>query len=156
MMNNGVDNMRIAKIISEIDGTFLSSVKITNLYKEEKKIKKKTRIAESEELREYMNSIGGKFISDGTIKEGGNEIKRKIVVTFTTEEFKNLEKFGDFLSADPTYCSMTSFWTIIPLIVIGAEREIRSAGLIFSSSGRSEMWRWILKILIEILPIKDK
>ena len=102
MMNNGVDNMRIAKIISEIDGTFLSSVKITNLYKEEKKIKKKTRIAESEELREYMNSIGGKFISDGTIKEGGNEIKRKIVVTFTTEEFKNLEKFGDFLSVDPT------------------------------------------------------
>lgn len=156
MMNNGVDNMRIAKIISEIDGTFLSSNQITILSKEKKKIKKNVRIAESEELREYMKSIGGKFISDDTVQEGGNEIKRKIIATFTTEEYNNLEKFGDFLSVDPTYCSMTSFWTIIPLTVIGAEREIRSAGLIFSSSGKSEMWRWILKILLEQLPTKDK
>lgn len=155
MMNNGVDNMRIAKIISEIDGTFLSSSQITNLYKEEKRIKKKTRIAESEELREYVESLGGLFLSDDTIQEGRNEIKRKIVATFTTEELESLQKFGDFLSIDPTYCSMTSFWTIIPLTVIGAEREIRSAGLVFSSSGRSEMWRWILKILLEILPSKN-
>lgn len=45
MTNNGVDNTGIAKIISEIDGTFLSSAIITNISKKEKRVKKKTCIA---------------------------------------------------------------------------------------------------------------
>lgn len=75
--------------------------------------------------------------------------------TFTNEELENLKLFGDFVSIDPTYCSMSSNWTIIPLTVIGYEREIRSAGLVFASSTKSEIFRWLLAILVSELPCKN-
>ena len=103
-----------------------------------------------------MESINGLFLHDDHHQTKDGIIRRKAVATFTREEIENLSKFGDFLSIDPTYSTMTSFWSIIPLTVIGAEREIRSAGMIFASSGKSEIWRWILQILLQELPTKDK
>ena len=112
------------------------------------------RVAESEELRLYMEATGGSFIHFDN--EEKDSISRKIFATFTKEEMENLSQYGDFISIDPTFCPMSSNWSIIPLTVIGQEREIRSGGLIFSSSLKSDNFRWILKILINDLPTKGK
>ena len=51
---------------------------------------------------------------------------------------------------------MSSKWSVIPLTVIGSEREIRSGGIIFASSNSHKIFRWILSILVNDLPSKDK
>ncbi|KAK8888704.1 hypothetical protein M9Y10_033437 [Tritrichomonas musculus] len=51
---------------------------------------------------------------------------------------------------------MSSKLSVIPLTVIGSEREIRSGGIIFASSNSHKIFGWILSILVNDLPSKDK
>ena len=155
LMRNGVDNQKIARILQDNYHKHISSAQIAQICKAEKKIKRMQRIAETEELRLYMEATNGCYLYDESHDTPGI-IKRKVVATFNQEEMENLRLFGDFVSIDPTYCLMTSNWSIIPLTVIGSEREIRSAGLIFASSTKSEIFRWILSILVSQLPSKCK
>lgn len=155
MMRNGISNTKIAKIISENTCKILSSAQIAVISKEEKRARKQHRITESEELRRYMIDTNGYYFYDDS-KDTKEVIKRKVVATFTKHEYDNLAKFGDFVSIDPTFCPMSSNWSVIPLTVIGYDREIRSTGLVFASTLKSGTFRWILKLLCEILPTKDK
>ena len=50
---------------------------------------------------------------------------------------------------------MTSNWSIIPLTVIGPERNIKSGGVIFSCNTSEDRFIWILKLLLFELPSKD-
>lgn len=154
LMKNGVDSQVISKILGETIGQMLSSAQIAEVCRGEKKIKRLLRVAESEELRNHMLATNGHFLYDDS-EDTEDIIKRKVFATFTSEELENLRLFGDFVSIDPTYCSMSSNWTIIPLTVIGYEREIRSAGLVFASSTKSEIFRWLLAILVSELPCKN-
>ena len=155
MMKNGVSSPIIAKIIHDNYGTTLSSTQINDICKAHKNIKKEQRLAETEELKEYMQSTDGIFYYDDK-KDDHNVIRRKVVATFTKEEYSNLSTYGDFVSIDLTFTRMSSNWSIIPLTIVGAEREIRSAGIIFASSTKSKIFRWILNLLVDILPCKDK
>ena len=102
-----------------------------------------------------MIETNGYFYYDDS-NDTPEKIKRKVFASFTIQEYSNLERYGDFISIDPTFYSMSSNWSIIPLTVIGCEREVRSAGLIFASSLKTETFYWILHLLVDILPSKDK
>ena len=157
MVNNGVDTQLVAKIVHENYNHFISSQQISDICRKDKKIKLCQRIAESEELRLYMESTNGHFLyDDKDLDKKENVVRRKVFATFTQEEYNNLKEYGDFVSIDPTFCLMSSKWSVIPLTVIGSEREIRSGGIIFASSNSHKIFRWILSILVNDLPSKDK
>ena len=67
-----------------------------------------------------------------------------------------MTNYGDFISIDPTFASLSTHWTIIPITTIWIDRELRSGGLIFTSNTRSETFQWILNLFVNILPCKDK
>lgn len=79
-------------------------------------------------------------------------IHRRAVATFTLEELKMLNDYGDFISIDPTFGSISNSWSIIPITVIGPNRDIHSAGCIFTYTVNSEVFIWILKLLSSVLP----
>ena len=101
------------------------------------------RLTETEELENYMISTDGIARFDEYLGEDGL-IHRKAVATFTKEEIYNLEKFGDFIAIDPTFYTMSSNWSIIPLTVIGPE-----------SNTNEDRFLWILKLLLYELPSKE-
>ena len=154
LTQTGVSNTQIAMIIEKQCQIKLTREQISSVAKAEKRSRIKDKISESEELRNYMNQIGG--ISHILVYKSNDIVKRKGIATFTMEELQNLQNYGEFIVIDPTFYTLTSNWTIIPITVIGPEREIRSGGLIFSSSTKSEIFRWILKLLLNELPSKGK
>lgn len=68
---------------------------------------------------DYMLNIHGILLN--------NTIYRRAIATFTEDELNSLNNYGDLISIDPTYCNLTSNWSVIPLTVIGPARNILSA-----------------------------
>lgn len=101
-----------------------------------------------------MEELGG--VAYLLEREDDKGIHRQACATFTTEELSNLERFGDFISIDPTFAPTSTDWSLIPLVVIGTRREIRSAGLIFCSNLKASTFRWILRLLLTVLPCQSK
>ena len=101
-----------------------------------------------------MESNGGLCYFD-EFKDDLQYIHRYGAATFTKQEQENLEKYGDFIAIDPTFYTLSSHWSIIPLTVIGIDREIRSAGLCFCSNTRYERFLYILNLLTTVLPSKE-
>lgn len=50
---------------------------------------------------------------------------------------------------------MTSNWNIIPLTVIGPEKNIKSAGVVFSCNTSEDRFLWILKLILYELPSQN-
>lgn len=114
----------------------------------------KAKITETVDLEDYMKTING--VSYIYPPENNSPVKiRQGIATFTKEELSSLTNYGDFISIDPTFASLTTHWVIIPITTIGSEREIRSGGLIFTSNIKSETFRWIIDLFINVLPTKD-
>lgn len=82
-------------------------------------------------------------------------VHRQWVATFTKSELEVLRDYGDLLAVDPTFSPMTSDWSIIPLTAVDKERRIRSAGIIFASSGKGTVFKWILELLLLQLPCRN-
>lgn len=80
---------------------------------------------------------------------------RQGIATFTKNELDSLKNFGDFISIDPTYAALSTHWIIIPITLIGLDRELKSGGLIFTSNSKSETFQWILDLFVNILPTKE-
>ena len=77
---------------------------------------------------------------------------RRAIATFTKDELINLQNYGDLVGIDPTYCCLKSNWSIIPLTLVGYDRQILSGGCIFCSNTTSDIFCWILKLLAYDLP----
>ena len=155
MLQNGVGSTQIAKIFLDSTHKFLSSAQISLIGKTERRNLRED-VAQSEELKEYMKSNNGIFYYPPSNRITEKIEERTMMATFTQQEFDNLKKYGDFVSIDPTFCEMSSNWSIIPLTVIGCECNIKCAGLVFACSTASETFHWILKLLVQELPCKDK
>ena len=157
MVNNGFDFHLVAKIVHENYNHFISSQQIADICRKDKKIKLCQRIAELEELHFYMESTNGHFLyDDKDLDKKENVVRRKVFTTFTKEEYNNLKEYGDFVSIDPTFCLMSSKWSVITLTVIGSKRDIRSGGIIFASSNSQKNFGWILSILVNAYNQKIK
>lgn len=77
---------------------------------------------------------------------------RKAIATFTVNELNNLKNYGDMICLDPTYPSLTSNWTTIPISLVGSSRELLSGGVVFCSNVTADLYEWIIKTLIYDLP----
>jgi hypothetical protein len=111
------------------------------------------RLTETVELQRYMNTIQG--LSYVMEEEWEGKRMRTAIATFTKDELRNLEDFGDVIAIDPTFLPLNLNWNVIPLTVVGRGREIRSAGLIMSVSTVENVFKWILTLLVDVLPCKD-
>lgn len=150
--NVNVNNQHIAAFLEIISGIELSSRQISSIVNSQKM--DSNMKAESEILKENVISNGGQvFCLD--IKTDPNNIFRLAIATFTKDELINLRNFGDFISLDPTYASLSSQWTIIPISVVGRRRELRSGGCVFASSVTSDVYEFILNLLIHRLPCQS-
>ena len=65
-------------------------------------------------------------------------------------------QFGVDVAIDPTFAPMTSDWNIIPLTLINKEQKIVSGGIVFASSLKATIFKWILRLLVDVLPCKDQ
>ena len=109
---------------------------------------------ESQDLIDYMEKSGGKaYILEDRNEEG--DITRHAVATFSQSEMKALSEFGDMVVIDPTFTSLSSNWNLIPMTVVGRNREILSAGLVLCASVNSVVFQWILEMVCDRLPCKN-
>jgi hypothetical protein len=58
------------------------------------------------------------------------------VVTFMRQEIQNLADFGDLVAIDPTFPPLCLGWNVIPLTVVGRDREVPLGGLVMSVTSR--------------------
>lgn len=133
---------KIAILISAKHGLRLATQQIKQILENEDIDDFKT---ESEELIEFMETIHGKCFIRENISNGVN--LRTAVATFTQKELRNLKLYGDVIAIDPTFDQMRTNWSIIPLTCIGPNRELLSAGVIYSASLASDFFHWVLEIL---------
>lgn len=111
--------------------------------------------AESEELIEYMDSIQRNYFVSEHLNNGIN--LRTAVATFTTEELENLKLLGDVICIDPAFDNMKTNWSMVPPTCIGSNRELLSAGVIYSSSLAADCNLWVLhKLINKEMPCSDK
>ena len=75
-------------------------------------------------------------------------LHRKDAMNIMNEDIYNLENFGDYIAIDPTYYTISSNWSIIPITVIGPERDVKCASVIFSCNTNEDRFLWILKLLL--------
>lgn len=147
-------NVQMPQILSLIKcetGLQLSSQQVRSLCK---KAETERHVSETDALKEMMEKDGGSCYTLETAVD--DTIYRIACGAFTQEELQNLSQYGDFVSIDPTFAPLTSEWNIIPLTLIGKNRQLLSGGLIFASNTKAETFIWILQLLLEVLPTKDK
>lgn len=152
MLDSHLQLSQILTVIYKRSGIKLSISQIRSI---QRLSRKKLKICESTELYEYVNSHEGRAFYLESSDDKGN-IHRQAVATFNQDELVVLETYGDFLSIDPTFSPLTSDWSIIPLTAVDEERRIRSAGIIFASSCKAVVFKWIIELLTMHLPCRDK
>ena len=113
--------------------------------------KQKEIVSETDELDAKMKEEDGLSIIKPPDEMLGKYYRRAIA-TFTKEELIILQNFGDLIGIDPTFCCLKSNWSIIPLTVVGNDRQILSGGCIFCSNVTNDVFCWILKMLTYDLP----
>lgn len=114
------------------------------------KIQKEQNLETDLLINKMENEKGSYFVFPP--EEIGKTNYRRGVATFTQEEKKNLQNFGDFVCIDPTYRGLKNNWTMIPISLIGRNRELRSGGIVFCSNVTSDIFKWIMKLLAYKLP----
>lgn len=146
-------NVQMPQILSVIKcetGLQLSSQQVRSLCKE---TAARRNVSETEALKSMMEEQSGAWYALEVREE--NSRTRIACAAFTQEELHNLAEYGDFVSVDPTFAPLTSDWTIIPLTLVGKNRQLLSGGLIFASNTKAEVFMWVLQLLLEVLPTKD-
>jgi hypothetical protein len=103
---------------------------------------------ETDTLIEHMMAADANGQFDIFLVDGANESLRAAVATFTEEEMKNLERFGDVVFLDGTSIRNRLGWTCYPITLIGDRKELVSGGLLFAAYEREEMFTWFLHILM--------
>ena len=144
-----IDTVKISEYINITKGITLTTSQIRSIIKKEAENDFKT---ETDELIQKMKDEGGIYFLPQDETNDSNINYRRIIATFTQEELSNLEKFGDFISIDPTYPNLLSNWTLIPLSAIGNSRELISVGCVFCSSVNADAFVFILNLLTHSLP----
>lgn len=99
--------------------------------------------------------LNGITLFDEYLSEDGI-LHRKDAMNFMNEDIYNLENFGDYIAIDPTFYTISSNWSIIPITVIGPERDVKCASVIFSCNTNEDRFLWILKLLLYGLSSKGK
>lgn len=108
-------------------------------------VKEKEHLMETQALEEKMKFEKGlSFIKPES--ELNSTIYKRAIATFTKDELNSLNNYGDLIIIDPTYCNLISNWSV------GPARNILSAGCIFCSNVTSDVFEWILNLLIDRLP----
>ena len=111
-------------------------------------------LTETEELKEYIHSQNGIVKSFDIPYEG--KLERLAIITMTPDEITNLKLFGDTLFIDGTQINLKLRWDTIPITVIDRNKNIQSAGIIYSSILTEDVINWILESLIELDFMKSK
>lgn len=143
-----IDNIKIAEYIEKVKGIYMTTSQIRYILHQ----KKQNEIqSETEELDKKMKDENGLSIIKPPDQICGN-FYRRAIATFTKDELINLQNYGDLVGIDPTYCCLKSNWSIIPLTLVGYDRQILSGGCIFCSNTTSDIFCWILKLLAYDLP----
>ena len=149
LYQTGGGTAQIQRFLSESKGILLSGFQIRSIVKQEVR---DDNVAESDELKNFMRDKG---IVECLEHREGETVYRRAVASFTHEELKNLARFGDFVSIDPSFCALSTYWTMIPITLVGKSRELRSGGCIFCSSATTEVFEWSIQLLLHKLPCKD-
>ena len=105
------------------------------------------RQSETEELRDYMQSVDGLVTRMETRMDGTLYVHA--VFTAMPFEQENLKRFGDVIWLDGTQRQNYLNWEIIPVTVIDQFKRIRSGGVFFVSRGDQEVIEWILQTLLD-------
>ena len=153
MMISGTEVSKVIVAIKDLFGVTFTSAQIRSMAGLGSRRERK--LCESEELATYMNSIGGRCLCLER-RDADGLIHRQAVMTFTLDELRNLEDYGDFVALDPTFTPTSSNWSLIPLTVVGPERNLLSAGVVFAASCKTPVFLWILQTLIQLIPQKLK
>lgn len=143
-----VDNVKIADYIEKTTSISMTTAQIRHIINSQRQKEIK---AETEYLEKKMSDEEGISYVMKPI-EIGNTIYRRAIATFSKNELVNLQKYGDLISIDPTYCNLRSNWSVIPLTVIGSSREILSGGCVFCSNVNNDIYQWLIKLLAIKLP----
>ena len=142
-----IDNTKIAEYLNREKNIQITTQQVSYLVDKNKDKK----VPETDELIQKM--INEKGMYKLYPPDEDNKINyRKAIATFTVNELNNLKNYGDMICLDPTYPSLTSNWTTIPISLVGSSRELLSGGVVFCSNVTADLYEWIIKTLIYDLP----
>ena len=144
----------IGKILDIIRDDYSSRLTSQQLRVVISKSTEESDMSESEALIAYVRASGG--VTYSLEYEDELAIHRRAVACFSKRELEFLSLFGDFISVDPTFTNMSSGWNLIPVTLIGRNREILSGGIVMCNSVTSEVFEWLLRLLCEVLPCKER
>ena len=147
MSKCNISSTKISDFLYESKSIRITSSQVRYVINQDKQ--KDNKIETEELIDKIVKEDGLYFVLDDPC---GDVNYRRAIFTVTHDELDNLQKFGDFISIDPTYPNLTSNWTTIPLTVVGHARELRSGGVIFCSNVTSDVYTWVIKILANNLP----
>ena len=149
LLDSGATPLTVQRFLDRSGITDVSTLQIRRLAGRDKAFQNK----ETEDLRQYMEEVGGVFQR----MEIRTEDKCYVHAVFTAMDFEmeNLRRFGDVIWLDGTQRQNFLKWEIIPVTVIDPFKRIRSGGMFFVSRGDQEILEWVLKVLQENDTLKD-
>ena len=164
MSEVNIDSTKISEFLYKEKSIKLTSKQVTYLIRKDKN--KQIECETNELIKKIVNEKGlYKIFPEEFESEEEESLPlsdlheqihyRRAIASFTEEELRNLNEFGDFVCLDPTYPSLTNNWTTIPISVVGKGRELHSGGVIFCSNVFSEIYQWIIKLLVYELPCSN-
>ena len=150
MLDSGVAPNAIQRFLERSGDTGISTLQIRRLAGRDKAFQNR----ETEDLRRYMEDVGGVF------KRMEVRLEDKVYVhgVFTAMDFEveNMRRFGDVIWLDGTQRQNYLKWEIIPITLIDSFKRIRSGGMFFVSRGDQEILEWVLNMINGNQDIRQK
>ena len=110
---------------------------------------------DSEQLSNYMKSIGGEFIPFDYTNDLQNTPLRCAIWTQNNSEKNNISRFGDIILFDSTESNLVNGWLSIPVSVIDSNRHILPAGLCFVAFETEEVLTFLCKHIFSDESIRE-
>jgi hypothetical protein len=143
----GCTPAQIASLLKKRHKIALSSYQVREILRQDRSME-----TETVELEAYLNTHRGAVMFQEHVE--GDLTVRTAAATFDEMELENLRLYGDVISIDPTFMQSSLEWAVIPLTVVGRNREIHSGGIVFTSSCTADVFVWILSLIMERLPCR--
>ena len=142
MLDAGIAPRLIQRFLATSGQTDITAAQIASLKGKVSTI----QVPQTEELRQYMEEIGG-ICQRMETRIGGKTMVHG-VFTATQFELDNLKQYGHVIWLDGTQRQNRLQWEIMPVTVIDQFKRIRCAGVFFVSRSDQDVIKWILRLLL--------
>ena len=111
---------------------------------------------QGDSVNQVINEFQKMFDNHGYIEQYIVNHNVTALFLISPKEMENLNEFGDLIFIDPTFSRLYGNWRIIPITLIGKNRELKPGGIVLSENLKKMTFVFILNVLKNNLPSGSK